>query len=616
MKYKKIWQYVLVMFGLMGGLYFAQNNTPVHADAQQDFINQIAPGSQQATRENGLYTSIQMAQAILESGWGKSELATNASNYFGVKGAYNGQSYDVTTAEYDSDTGQWYNTVAAFKKYPSVYTSMLDNASLLRNNARYSDVWRENAPTYQDAAKGLSTGGYATDPNYPNKLIALIQQYDLERFDTLADPKYTVGETVQIAPFALSESNGYDLTTKQNWVGIVKSVTPQNMASSNYEYYIDYGNGQQSMHVLEQDLQPAPVAQYKVGNYVRVANFATNEANGADLTNHQGWSGVVQSVSINNVSSSHYSYNVKYNDGSSNQQILEQDLSLVPPVFSPGQTVQIKNSANVESNGYDLTNRRGWVGTVKVVNVMNMYNSHYEYYIDYGNGIRSEHVLEQDLDLAPQSTFKVGQTVEIKNTANIESNGYDLSSRRKWIGTVKSYTPMNMYGSHYEYYVDYGDGQQSMHVLEQDLQIPTTPKFTNGQTVQIKNSANIESNGYDLTNRRGWVGTIKSNSVKNMYGSHYEYYVDYGDGQQSMHVLEQDLTSAVEPKFAVGQQVKIKNVATAESNGYSLVNHRGWVGTVKTRLIKNAASSHYEYYIKYPNGEVNEHVLEQDLQLP
>ncbi|GAK32127.1 hypothetical protein WOSG25_550010, partial [Weissella oryzae SG25] len=103
-----------------------------------------------------------------------------------------------------------------------------------------------------------------------------------------------------------------------------------------------------------------------------------------------------------------------------------------------------------------------------------------------------------------------------------ESNGYDLSNRRGWIGTIKSTAVMNMYGSHYEYYVDYGNGVQSMHVLEQDLQNPSSPTYKVGQTVQIKNSANIESNGYDLSNRRGWIGTIKSTAVMNMYGSHYE----------------------------------------------------------------------------------------------
>ena len=152
------------------------------ADSQTDFINKMAPSVKQATREYNLYASLQMAQAILESGWGTSTLSTEANNYFGVKGSYKGQSVSMKTAEYDSN-GNLYYVYADFAKYPTPLESMQGNASLLRNgvswnHAIYSGTWRENASSGSDATKGLIPS-YATDPNYATKLKSLISTYNL-----------------------------------------------------------------------------------------------------------------------------------------------------------------------------------------------------------------------------------------------------------------------------------------------------------------------------------------------------------------------------------------------------------------------------------------------------
>lgn len=134
-----------------------------------------------------LYPSVMMAQAALESAWGTSTLTTQANNYFGIKGSYNGQSVTMQTAEYDAN-GQLYYTNAAFRKYPNAKASMTDNAKLLRggtsfNPAIYSGTWRENAATYADAANAL-TGTYATAPTYGASLISIIQQYSLDSLDS------------------------------------------------------------------------------------------------------------------------------------------------------------------------------------------------------------------------------------------------------------------------------------------------------------------------------------------------------------------------------------------------------------------------------------------------
>ncbi|QBO37477.1 hypothetical protein EQG49_07405 [Periweissella cryptocerci] len=149
---------------------------------QTKFIVQYAEAARTVAKSYGLYGSIQMAQASLESGWGSSELTKQALNFFGVKGSYNGESVTMRTAEYNSN-GQLYYVDAAFKKYPNAAASFVDNALVIRNGPSwnhnyYAAAWRENAPTYQDATAAL-TGHYATDPNYGTKLNTLIATYQL-----------------------------------------------------------------------------------------------------------------------------------------------------------------------------------------------------------------------------------------------------------------------------------------------------------------------------------------------------------------------------------------------------------------------------------------------------
>lgn len=170
--------------GMAGILY-----SPVvaSADAQRDFINRLAPSVQHATNQYNLYASLQMSQAILESAWGSSSLSASANNYFGIKGSYNGASVDMNTAEMD-ENGNLYYITAKFKKYPSAYESMLDNANLLRNGLswqpnRYAGTWRENAASGIDAANAL-TGTYATDQGYGAKLQNLIRTYNLQSLDS------------------------------------------------------------------------------------------------------------------------------------------------------------------------------------------------------------------------------------------------------------------------------------------------------------------------------------------------------------------------------------------------------------------------------------------------
>ncbi|MFD1472238.1 glucosaminidase domain-containing protein [Companilactobacillus mishanensis] len=162
--------------------------TQAATNSQQDnFIAMAGPMAQKAAGEYNLYASVMMAQAILESGWGQSDLATDANNLFGIKGDYNGAYVSMPTSEWSADQG-WYQIYANFRKYPSFYESFLDNGDKLRNGLQwntsyYSGTWKENTSSYKDATAWLQ-GRYATAPNYASSLNNIIAQYNLTRFDT------------------------------------------------------------------------------------------------------------------------------------------------------------------------------------------------------------------------------------------------------------------------------------------------------------------------------------------------------------------------------------------------------------------------------------------------
>ena len=146
---------------------------------QTDFINKVSDGAIQSYLEVGVLPSVTIAQAILESGWGTSTLATKANNLFGIKGTYNGESYTANTKEYVN--GAYQVVKANFRKYPTFEDSIEDHSKLLTAD-RYSGArWKTD---YKEVTAALSSAGYATDPNYASTLNELIEEYNLTSYDT------------------------------------------------------------------------------------------------------------------------------------------------------------------------------------------------------------------------------------------------------------------------------------------------------------------------------------------------------------------------------------------------------------------------------------------------
>ena len=150
------------------------------------YINQLASYAQPIAKANGLYPSVMIAQAILESDWGTSSLSKPPyNNLFGIQGSYQGKSVLFPTQEFIK--GKLVTVKRPFRVYPSILASFQDNAAVLKNTRfdttpYYAGAWRVNTSNYQQATAAL-TGRYATDPNYGASLNRVIQVYQLTRFD-------------------------------------------------------------------------------------------------------------------------------------------------------------------------------------------------------------------------------------------------------------------------------------------------------------------------------------------------------------------------------------------------------------------------------------------------
>ncbi len=144
---------------------------------KQNFINLIKDGAIAGYKKYGVLASLTIAQAILETGWGKS---TIGNNIFGIKAtsSWKGKVQQVKTHEYVN--GEKIYIDANFRDYNSIYESLEDRFKLL-SSSRYKKVIESK--DYKEAAQEIYKAGYATDPNYPNKLIQIIEENKLYIYD-------------------------------------------------------------------------------------------------------------------------------------------------------------------------------------------------------------------------------------------------------------------------------------------------------------------------------------------------------------------------------------------------------------------------------------------------
>lgn len=144
-------------------------------DVTLEYISRYSDLAVSEMKRTGIPASITLAQGILESNSGQSRLAVKGNNHFGIK-CHN--DWDGKTMRNDDDARR-----ECFRVYPSVGASYRDHSDFLRYRDRYKSLFDLKPDDYKGWARGLKKAGYATDPSYANKLIGLIEEYELHRFD-------------------------------------------------------------------------------------------------------------------------------------------------------------------------------------------------------------------------------------------------------------------------------------------------------------------------------------------------------------------------------------------------------------------------------------------------
>ena len=139
------------------------------------YIKKFAPAAVKNMRFYKIPASITLAQGVLESGYGESTLAKKANNHFGIK-CHKG--WKGRSIRHDDDEEN-----ECFRSYKNPLKSYRDHSLFLVDRNRYNSLFELKRKDYKGWANGLKAAGYATDPKYAEKLISLIERFNLTRFD-------------------------------------------------------------------------------------------------------------------------------------------------------------------------------------------------------------------------------------------------------------------------------------------------------------------------------------------------------------------------------------------------------------------------------------------------
>lgn len=170
---------------------------------KNEFIPTIAPlvVAENKKRGNPLFSSVVIAQAICESGWGQSKIMMKANAIFGIKATSNwkGKVYNANTQEcYDGST--YTNITACFRAYDSLAESIADYFDLILGLSRYQEAINTSSPL--ECITAIKNGGYATSPTYINTIMSIINSNNLTKYDNVEDVENSVDNSKSIEELA------------------------------------------------------------------------------------------------------------------------------------------------------------------------------------------------------------------------------------------------------------------------------------------------------------------------------------------------------------------------------------------------------------------------------
>lgn len=197
------------------------------AMSQQEFVEYIGRLAAVDMQTSGILASVTAAQSILESGYGKSELALQALNLGGMKAelsgntwasAWDGRTYIKDTAEQRED-GSYYTVTAAFRAYSSVAAYLADHSAYLAgaragDGLRYAGV--VGCSDYRRAFEIIKAGDYATSKDYVNKLCAVVERWNLTRFDGVQEPDGSLWANIAGLSYTWADASSFGQMLTQN----------------------------------------------------------------------------------------------------------------------------------------------------------------------------------------------------------------------------------------------------------------------------------------------------------------------------------------------------------------------------------------------------------------
>lgn len=203
----------IICLSTLSFLGLAQNTT------QQAYVEQYKSIAISEMLRTGIPASITLAQGILESASGNSKLAMEANNHFGIKchADWHGQ-----TIEHDDDLQN-----ECFRKYASPEESFYDHSEFIRKGSRYASLFELKTSDYKRWARGLQQAGYATNRKYADKLIEIIERYNLQQYDKTDGAATVVADVPTAKPVTIQANTQkpLQLSVGKHQVGMLNRVS-------------------------------------------------------------------------------------------------------------------------------------------------------------------------------------------------------------------------------------------------------------------------------------------------------------------------------------------------------------------------------------------------------
>ena len=475
-----------------------------------NFLNNVAPSAQAIAAQRGLYASMMIAQAALESGWGTSSLSTNAYNLFGVKWNGYGAYINMPTQEFYG--GAYHTVYAKFQRYSSYAESLNAYANLIVSH--FPNSTKANASSYAVAANNLRNGvygTYATAPNYASSLINLIQQYDLTKYDTPGSTTTT------------SDSNSGNTSSTPNNVVATSSYTVK-AGDTLYAIASRYGLSVASLKALN-NLNSNLIY---VGQTLKVSGTAsTNQSNQTSSQTNLQDSNNNGATSSGNQSGS---YTVKAGDslwGISHKYGMSIDSlkslnNLSSNFIYPGQVLKVSQSSNQSNttskpSASQSTSSSSQSGSYTVKAGDSLWGISHKYGMSI-DSLKSLNNLSSNF-IYPGQVLKVGQSSNQSNTTSKPSSTQSTNSGNQ-SGSYTVKAGDSLWGISHKYGMSI-DSLKSLNNLSSNFIYP-------GQVLKVGQSSNQSNttskpSSTQSTNSGNQSGSYTVKAGDSLWGISHKY---------------------------------------------------------------------------------------------